>query len=278
MFRGRVKRDSKYYSFSLLRLLSGTRFTMSIPGTEIFRCYDDLGPIRVFEEGTVRFLAFGEDSQQSAIDLTRPSDLAFEYTQAMLLGLIYVPEPKRITLLGLGGGSMVHAFRQYSKELLIDVVELRPLVIKVAHDWFDLPTDDERLNLFPEDAKAYMAEFYGETDMILADIYNDDGMLDIQLNASFLTNCFNALSRNGVLILNLWDQGKGTHPKARQALDAHFGGNCLACSIGGDNLIVFAFKGGMPQINDRHLQPLVKRLSKRLPFSASKFVHKLKPL
>ena len=263
---------------ALTHILSGTRFTMSIPGTEIFRCYDDLGPIRVFEEGTVRFLAFGEDSQQSAIDLTRPSDLTFEYTQAMLLGLIYFPTPKRITLLGLGAGSMVHAFRQYSKELLIDVVELRPLVIKVAQDWFDLPADDDRLNILSEDAETYMAEFYGETDMILADIYNDDGMLDMQLSSSFLTDSFNALSRNGILILNLWDQGKGTHPKAKQALDAYFEGNCLSCSIGGDNLIVLAFKGGMPQINDRHLQPLVKRFSKRLPFSVSKFIGKLKRL
>tara|TARA_R110001592_G_scaffold103247_3_gene290995 strand:- start:529 stop:1335 length:807 start_codon:yes stop_codon:yes gene_type:complete len=267
-----------FHRKQLIYLLSGTRFTMSIPGTEIFRCYDDLGPIRVFEEGSVRYLAFSEDSQQSAIDLSRPSDLVFEYTQAMLLGLIYFPAPKRITLLGLGGGSLVHAFRQYSKELLIDLVELRPLVIKVAQDWFDLPREDDRLNLFPEDAEAYMAGFYGETDMILADIYNDEGMLDMQLNSSFLTDCFNALSRNGVLVLNLWDQGKGSHPKAKQALDVHFSANCLSCSIGGDNLIVLAFKGGMPQINDRHLQPLIKRLHKRLPFSLAQFVQKLKPL
>jgi spermidine synthase len=103
-------------------------------------------------------------------------------------------------------------------------------------------------------------------------------MLDLQLSPAFLTHCFNALSRNGILILNLWDQGKGMHPKAKQALDMHFGANCLSCSIGGDNLIVLAFKGGMPQINDRHLQPLIKRLSKRLPFSVSKFAGILKEL
>tara|TARA_R110002072_G_scaffold140765_7_gene285200 strand:- start:18442 stop:19251 length:810 start_codon:yes stop_codon:yes gene_type:complete len=262
----------------ILHLLAGTRFTMSIPGTEIFRCYDDLGPIRVFEKGSTRYLAFSEDSQQSAIDLSRPSDLVFEYTQAMMLGLIYLPAPKRITLLGLGGGSLVHAFRHYSNDLLIDIVELRYQVIKVAQNWFGLPEDDDRLSIFPEDAQHYMSGFYGETDMILADIYNDDGMLDLQLNQVFLNNCFHALSRNGILILNLWDQGKGSHPKAKQALKEHFDNNCLTCSIGGDNLIVLAFKGGMPQINDRHLQPLIKRITKRLPFSLFQFVQKLKPL
>jgi spermidine synthase len=262
----------------LLHLLSGTRFTMSIPGTEIFRCYDNLGPIRVFEEGSIRYLAFSEDSQQSAIDLSRPSDLVFEYTQAMLLALVYLPSPKRITLLGLGAGSLVHAFRQYSKHLLIDAVELRPQVIKVAQDWFELPSEDDRLNVFPEDAEQYMSGLRGETDLILADVYNDDGMEDLQLCPSFLRDCFNALSQNGVLVLNLWDQGKGSHPKAKRALQENFDENCLACSIGGDNLIVLAFKGGMPQINDRHLQPLIKKISKRLPFSVSKFAGRLKEL
>lgn len=262
----------------LLYLLSGTRISMSIPGTEIFRCYDDLGPIRVFEQGSTRHLAFSEDSQQSAIDLSCPSDLVFEYTQAMMLGLIYFPLPKRVTLLGLGAGSLVHAFRQYDHELLIDVAELRPLVIKVAQDWFGLPSYDERLSLHGMDAEQYMAEFNGETDLILTDIYNDHGMLDLQLDAEFITNCFNALSRNGVLVLNLWDQGKGSHPKAKQALSHHFSEHCLGCSIDGDNFIVFAFKSGIPQINDRHLQPLIKKLSKRLPFSVSQYVHRLKAL
>jgi spermidine synthase len=251
---------------------------MSIPGTEIFRCYDDIGPIRVFEEGSRRYLAFSEDSQQSAIDLSRPSDLVFEYTQAMLLGLIYFSNPKRITLLGLGAGSLVHAFRQYDHELLIDVAELRPQVIKVAQDWFGLPTDDDRLNLHAMDAGQYMSEFSGETDLILMDVYDDNGMLDIQLEATCLRDCFNALSRNGILVMNLWDQGKGSHPKARQALDALFGSDCLSCSIGGDNLVVLAFKGGMPQINERHLQPLIKKVNKRLPFSLTQLVGKLKKL
>lgn len=251
---------------------------MSIPGIEIFRCYDDLGPIRVFEEGSRRYLAFSEDSQQSCVDLSRPSDLVFEYAQAMMLGLIYVPTPNRVTLLGLGAGSLVHAFRQYSEELLIEVIELRPQVIKVAQEWFYLPIDDERLNVIAADAEDYMDDFSGETDLILTDIYNDDGMLDLQLNPAFLTDCYQALSRNGILVLNLWDQGKGSHPKAKQALKEHFDENCLACSISGDNLIVLAFKGGMPQINERHLQPLIKKISKRLPFSVSKFVQQLKSL
>lgn len=259
-------------------MLSGTRFTMTIPGNEIYRCYDDLGPIRVFEEGSRRYLAFSEDSQQSAVDLTRPCDLVFEYTQAMMLSLIYFPSPKRITLLGLGGGSLVHALHNYDPTTLIDAAELRPQVINVAQNWFGLPTDDDRLNISAIDAQEYMSEFNGETDLIFADIYNDNGMLEMQLSSAFINDCVNSLSQNGILVLNLWDLGKGSHPRAREVLCSQFDKRCLACSINGDNLIVLAFKNGLPQINDRHLQPLIKKLNKRLPFSISKFVQQLKPL
>lgn len=251
---------------------------MNIPGTEIHRCYDDLGPIRVFEDGSRRYLAFSEDSQQSAINLSTPSDLVFEYTQAMMLSLIYFPSPKRVTLLGLGGGSLVHALHKYDPTILIDVAELRPQVIKVAQDWFGLPIDDDRLNVNADDAQTFMAEFNGETDLIFADIYNDDGMLDMQLNPEFISDCVRALSRNGILVLNLWDLGKGSHPRAREVLSTHFDKHCLACSINGENLIVLAFKSGLPQINDRHLQPLIKKVNKRLPFSITQFTQRLKPL
>lgn len=258
--------------------LTGSGFNMTIPGTEIYRYEDDIGRIRVFEEGPFRFLAFSEDSQQTAMNIAHPDTLIFDYTQAMLLSLAYLPEPNRVTLLGLGGGSLYHAFRAYSANLQIDAVELRAAVIRIAQEWFYLPDEGERFRLIESDAAEFIADFSGETDIIIADIYDDDGMVVQQLNADFLADCFKALSHNGILVLNVWDQGKGSHPKAKQALITSFSEDLLACPIEDGNLIILAFKGGMPQINERHLLPLLNRVSKRLPFSLSRFSGKLKPL
>ena len=62
---------------------------MSDLGVEIHRSYDELGPIRVFENGSRRYLAFGEEAEQSCIDLHDPAKLVYEYTQAMILALLF---------------------------------------------------------------------------------------------------------------------------------------------------------------------------------------------
>lgn len=250
---------------------------MSLPGIEIHRVYDEYGPIRVFEEGNFRYLAFSEDSQQSAVDLSEPGKLVFHYIQAMLLCLLYVPAPKRVTLLGLGAGSLVQGFRNYDAQLEIEVVELRPQVQTIASAYFALP-DDPLIHITIADAFAYMEETRVYSDLILTDIYSDDGMNEIQLSSAFLENCFRSLSASGILVLNLWDQGKGTHPQAKQALGEVFDDNVLACPVEDGNLIVFAFKGGLPQINARHLQPLARRLSKKLAFPVSERLLAMKNL
>ena len=250
---------------------------MSLPGIEIHRCYDEYGPIRIFEDGAQRYLAFSEDSQQSAIDLLKPARPVFHYIQAMLLSLLYFPSPKKVTLLGLGGGSLVQALRQYDLQLEIDVVELRRQVHAVAKAYFALP-DDPLIRIHFEDAADYMSESKGISDLILTDIYSDEGMNDTQLSLPFLEDCFRCLSNDGILLFNLWDQGKGSHPKAKQALSEVFGGNLLACPVEDGNLIVLAFKGGMPCINQRHLQPLARRLAKKLEFPVNERLQAMKPL
>jgi spermidine synthase len=250
---------------------------MSLPGIEIHRVYDEYGPIRVFEDGPLRYLAFSEDSQQSALNLNDPGTPVFHYIQAMLLSLLYEPSPKHVTLLGLGGGSLVHSLRRYDPALEIAVVELRQQVHSVARHYFALP-DDSLVQVHIDDANLYMQQNRQISDLILTDIYSDDGMNEIQLSIPFLEHCFRSLSDSGILVFNLWDQGKGTHPRAKQALGEVFDGNLLACPVEDGNLIVFAFKGGLPQINHRHLQPQVKRLSKKLAFPVSERLQAMKAL
>lgn len=272
-------KTAKYWLFS--RLFPELAKHMSLPGIEIHRCYDEYGPIRVFEEGSHRYLAFSEDSQQSAIDLSDPAKPVFHYIQAMLLSLMYLPSPRKVTLLGLGGGSLVQALRKYDMQLEMEVVELRQQVHSVAQHYFALP-EDPLIHIHFDDAASYMAKHLKTdqtlSDLILIDIYSDDGMNEIQLSAPFLEHCYRQLSDDGILVFNLWDQGKGTHPGAKQALGELFDDHVLACPVEDGNLIVFAFKNGMPEINQRHLQPLAKRLRKKLEFPVSERLRAIKLL
>ena len=239
------------------------------------RQHDAWGPVRVFEDGLRRYLAFGTAAQQSCIDLLNPETLVYEYTQAMMLALLYHPKPSRVTLLGLGAGSLVQCLQAYDSELPLSVVELRPLVAEVAQQWFELEVTPQ-VSLHLEDASTYMAQTTAGSDLIFADIYNDDGMIESQLNAEFLRNCYRNLSRDGILVLNLWEEGRGLHPLAMQRLRDQFGPCCMSCQVEDGNLIAFAFKGGMPQDNPRRLQPIAKKMGRQLNIPLHKLVGQLK--
>ena len=248
-------------------------FNINDLGLEIHRCYDELGPIRVFENGALRYLAFGKAAEQSCVDLHHPSKLVYEYTQAMMLSLLYFPKPTQVTFLGLGAGSLVHALHHYDQNLEIKVVELREKVVEVAKEWFALDIFPE-LTLKIDDATQYIANKHPLSDLIFADIYNDEGMIEAQLSSSFLSNCYQNLSDDGILVLNLWDEGGGSHPLAIQAIRDLFGSHhCMTCLIEDGNLIAYAFKSGVPETNVRRLQPMAKKLAKKMDIP----VHKLLP-
>jgi spermidine synthase len=250
---------------------------MSIPGYEIHRCFDDWGPIRVFEDGIRRYLAFGNSAEQSCIDLINPATLVYEYTQAMMLALLYHPAPQRVTLLGLGAGSLVHCLQDYDPDIPLSVVELRPMVAEVAQQWFALQLSPQ-LSLHLEDAGGYMAATTAGSDLIFADIYNDSGMIEVQLSTAFLENCYRNLSSEGVLVLNLWEEGRECHSLAMQRIRNQFGDHCMTCLVDDGNLIAFAFKGGMPENNPRRLQPVAKKLGRRLNIPLHKLVGRLKQI
>lgn len=257
------------------------RFTVMIPelSVEIHHSVDHWGSIHVLEHQGIRYLTFGDGGEQSAVDLEQPHIPLYEYTQAMLLALIFHPHPNQIVLLGLGGGSLATALlHNLPTTSQITAVELRAQVACAAQDWFQLP-NDPRLTVEIEDAGHYMAKRSKSCDLLFADIYLDEGMQKVQLSEELLGHCERLLTDEGVLVLNLWDEGHGCHPLALERLSGLFGGQLLACPIIGGNLVLFASKAGLELPNPRHLQQPLKRLSKRsgdLPLQ--ELFNRLRPL
>ena len=66
-------------------------------GIEVYCCYDEYGPLRVFDDGPYRYLTFGEGGEQSRIDMNNRAHPVYEYTQAMLLALLFTPAPSHAT-------------------------------------------------------------------------------------------------------------------------------------------------------------------------------------
>ena len=106
----------------------------------IFQGGDEQGPVRVVEMGPYRALYFDSPSCQGRVHRKRPWLPASDYVASFSFAAALHPAPRRVLILGLGPGAVVHTLLRALPDLVIHTVELRPLVRQVAGELFDLPT------------------------------------------------------------------------------------------------------------------------------------------
>jgi spermidine synthase len=136
--------------------------------------------------------------------LSQPEVLVLTYTQAMLAALLFRPEPRRMLIVGLGGGSLAKFLLRHFPDSEVEAVECRREVIRVARDYFALP-QDPRLKVHAASALQYLQEKTDACfDLIFVDVFDAEGM-DRELEESaFFRQCRNRLSDQGVVSANLW--------------------------------------------------------------------------
>jgi spermidine synthase len=158
-------------------------------------------PFVVEHDGTVS-LHFELSVVQSRMCLDAPDDLVLGYTRAMMGFLLFRPEPDRVCMIGLGGGSLVKfCYRQLPK-VRLDVVEIRDDVIALR-DYFMIPKDDERLQILHGDGANHIAQSSERYDAILVDGFNEHGQAQSLCTSVFYQQCFDALTDGGVMAVNL---------------------------------------------------------------------------
>src|SRR5947207_1445668 len=90
--------------------------------------------IFVYEEEGLRCMSFSRTmvARQSCISLAEPSKLVFNYARMMMAALYLNPAPRRILILGLGGGTLPTALQRLFPAAAIDAVEIDPAVVRLA--------------------------------------------------------------------------------------------------------------------------------------------------
>ena len=249
---------------------------MPITGKEIFRTYDELGPIQVFDDGSKRFLSFGEGDEQSCILKAEPYLLQHEYTRAMLLPFLF-SHPRDAILVGLGGGALVNCLMHHFPDLHLRAIELRHAVVKVARKYFELPRLD-RLNIIEQDIAEYLEEKspdeekHAKTDIFFSDIYDAEGMAPQYFEPWYIEACANMLSDTGWLVLNCWDEHRGEHDTLH-ALTENFE-QVFTCTVSSGNWIILASKQ-MHELDEGKLKVAAKLQSKQLGYSVNAMLNRL---
>lgn len=244
---------------------------MPISGKEIFRAYDELGPIQVFDDGAKRYLSFGEGDEQSCVLKAEPYLLQHEYTRAMLLPFLF-SQPRDAVLVGLGGGALVNCLMHHFPELTLRVVELRHAVVKIARKYFELPRLD-RLTIIEKDIAEYLEEKGNtKTDILFSDIYDAEGMAPQYFEPWYIEACASMLSDEGWLVLNCWDEHRGDH-HTLHALTENFE-QVFTCTVSTGNWIIMASKK-FYDLDEANLKIVAKEQAKQLGYSVSAMLNRL---
>ena len=191
--------------------------------------------------GNRRTLEFQPGDIQSEMLLSRPDALVLDYARAMMCFALFVPQPRHILMVGLGGGSLVKFCHRHLPQSRITVLEISAEVIALREQ-FHVPPDDARLRIVHADAADYIAAAPGSADVILVDGFDAAGMPQALGSASFYGACRRALRDGGVLVANLLSYDP-QYAALQARVEAAFGGRvCQFEGIAGNNHILFALR------------------------------------
>ncbi len=196
----------------------------------------------VYETLTRRALHFSICEIQSSMDVRDPYSLDLEYTRTMMAFLLFVPEPKHIAMIGLGGGSLAKFCHRHLPRTRIHVVEINPHVIALR-DEFHVPPDDERFRVIAGDGAQYVRYRATRSDVLMVDGFDSDGMPGGLCSQRFYDDAHELLQPGGLMVANL-HFGHRDHHRHVERIRRSFSGAVLVVDDGeGSNTIVFACKG-----------------------------------
>jgi spermidine synthase len=223
--------------------------------------------IIVANDGCRLNLYLDGDTLQSSMLLSDPSRLDLEYSQAMMSALLYQPAPKKVLLIGLGGGSLVKFLLEFCPEARIDVAEINPEVVTVARQYFLLPRNERlRITLAPgEEVVADRLAAGDRYDLLLLDAFDDNGPARALLEEQFLCCCNALLSKGGVFAMNLWNRPTDNFPAIHATLTTLFGKGTqkLLLTQANTNAIVFGLSKPVQGKDLMGLKPAARELSRR---------------
>ena len=207
--------------------------------------------ISISEEDGIRYLHFGSVWIQGAMRIRDPYHLELDYTRELFAGLLFLPEPRRITLLGLGAGSATKfAWRAFPKAKVTSV-ELNPAVIAMARSQFGLPADGKRLRTVCADAQEFIVNAPDSADYLIVDVYDAAAKGPVLSSPEFYSACRAALDaeRGGVMAVNLFGKHRSFQTNLRNIEKAFEGRMVVLPASERGNVIAFGLTGADIEIS-----------------------------
>jgi spermidine synthase len=169
--------------------------------------YNDVFITRRGNQLVMSFQVKGWDYTESIANLLEPDDLPLRYAQVMTVATVYPEAPKKILMLGLGGGSISTYLGRFMPEAAITTVEIDPGVITAAKTYFGL-RESERMRYRAGDGRVFLNRNSELYDLILLDAYRGGYVPFHLLTREFYALVKQRLAPGGAAGFNVHDGSK----------------------------------------------------------------------
>jgi spermidine synthase len=228
----------------------------------------------IVDNGQRRFLHFDFAAIQSAMEMKNPQRLALAYTRKMMAFLLFNRRPKRILLLGLGGGSLAKFCYGNLPAASLTAVEVSQDVIAMRNE-FGIPEDDHRFRVVNSDGSVYISKTTQLKDVILADACDRNGVAANLDSVDFYRKARSRLSADGVFVVNICGDMDSTAVHLEK-LRAAFDDKLLTLPVRQDgNVIAFGFKEHRPDFACKQIELAARELRLRLRLNFPRYARKI---
>ncbi|WP_246037004.1 spermidine synthase [Thalassotalea litorea] len=203
--------------------------------------------IFVEDKQNIRCLKFSvkrKVSSQSCIDKDEPNRLVFDYTKFVFTGLLANPNPEKVLIIGLGGGTLSNSLQLLFPDIKIDNVEIDPAVVTVAKEYFDFK-ESENIQTFNQDGRIFIkraALKKLQYDLIILDAFNGEYIPEHLLTREFLQETKSLLSDHGVVVANTFSSSLLFHHETATYHDVFGDFYTVSKSNNAGNRIILAGK------------------------------------
>jgi spermidine synthase len=205
--------------------------------------------IVVYDDDDLRCMRFTRSvaARQSCQSREQPRRLVFEYLRMMMGALYLGPPPRRVLVIGLGGGSLVAALESVLPQAHIDAVEVDPAVVRVARQYFGFEPGP-RVTVHEQDGRVFVKRAlraHGSYDLVLLDAYDHEYIPEHLLTREFLEEVKGIMASGAVLGANTFSSSRlYDHESATYA--AVFG---TFFNLKRRNRVILLKLGGLPPLD-----------------------------
>ncbi len=149
---------------------------------------------------------------ETKMSLANPLQGHFEYTEYFHMPWLWNTNMEHVLMIGLGGGSTQRSYQHYYTNVMVDTIELDPVVVTVAQKYFGV-RETPKHKIHRTDGRVFLRRTTNTYDALMMDAYTTtrygSSIPPHLTTKEFFTLAHERLATNGVLAYNIIGQVSG---------------------------------------------------------------------